>query len=49
LQVEVTQRGVFVTDLQSSNGTSINGRDVAARATVLRVGDQLTLADQVRT
>ena len=47
-QVEVTRRGVYVTDLDSTNGTYINDRSVPSRATLLRPGDELSLGDQVR-
>lgn len=48
LQVDVTVKGVFVTDLGSSNGTFVNGRQLASsKSQKLPVGAQLTLADQV--
>ena len=46
-QVDLTPKGVFVTDLGSSNGTFVNNRKLGAnKPTKLSVGQTLTLADQ---
>jgi hypothetical protein len=47
-QVDLTAKGVFVTDLGSSNGTFINNRKIKSNSpSKLQVGQTLTLADQV--
>ena len=46
--MDLTAKGVFVTDLGSSNGTFINNRKIKSNSpSKLQVGQTLTLADQV--
>ena len=45
LRIENRPDGVYITDLQSSNGTYINGKPVASA--VLSHGDKLELGDAV--
>lgn len=50
VKIEESEDGYTVTDLNSTNGTMVNGTNLAANETVrIQIGDELTIASEVYT